>query len=68
MSQTWSYTSSPLSMPMPCPRHGLILTHSQADAMPQTWFYTSLHVEADNVSQTWSYTSTHINTDAMFHT
>ncbi|KAL1073429.1 hypothetical protein V6Z11_D11G220700 [Gossypium hirsutum] len=25
MSQTWSYTDSPLSVPMPCPRHGLTL-------------------------------------------
>ncbi|KHG20303.1 Dimethylglycine dehydrogenase-2C mitochondrial [Gossypium arboreum] len=35
MSQTWSYTSSHISMPMPCPRHGLSLTHLVADACPR---------------------------------
>ncbi|KHG23675.1 hypothetical protein F383_03408 [Gossypium arboreum] len=27
MSQTLSYTSSRMSVPMPCPGHGLTLTH-----------------------------------------
>ncbi|KHG12508.1 Phosphopantetheine adenylyltransferase [Gossypium arboreum] len=35
MSQTWSYTSSHISVPMPCPRHGLTLTHLIADACPR---------------------------------
>ncbi|KHG08252.1 PRAME family member 7 [Gossypium arboreum] len=32
MSQTWSYTRSSISVPMPCPRHDLTLTHLVADA------------------------------------
>ncbi|KHG08116.1 hypothetical protein F383_34787 [Gossypium arboreum] len=35
MSQTWSYTSSHITVPMPCPRHGLTLTHLVADACPR---------------------------------
>ncbi|KHG16437.1 hypothetical protein F383_10212 [Gossypium arboreum] len=27
MSQTWSYTSSSISVPMQCPRHGFTLRH-----------------------------------------
>ncbi|KAH1073159.1 hypothetical protein J1N35_025487 [Gossypium stocksii] len=65
MSQTWSYTGSPLSVLMPCPIHGLTLTHIQADAMSQTWSCTSLQDETNAMSQTWSYTSTRINTVAM---
>ncbi|KHG18851.1 hypothetical protein F383_04043 [Gossypium arboreum] len=34
MSQTWSYTSSSISVPMPCPRHDLTLTHLVVDACP----------------------------------
>ncbi|KAH1122350.1 hypothetical protein J1N35_005510, partial [Gossypium stocksii] len=44
MSQTWSYTSSSISVSMPCPRHGLTLTHNEADAMSQTWSYTSSRI------------------------
>ncbi|KAH1097656.1 hypothetical protein J1N35_014577 [Gossypium stocksii] len=68
MSQTWSCTSSPLSVSMPCPRHGLTLTHLQADPMSHTRSYTSLPSEADAMSQTWSYTSTRINADAISQT
>ncbi|KHG04349.1 hypothetical protein F383_28543 [Gossypium arboreum] len=35
MSQTWSYTSSYIFVPMQCPRHGLTLTHLIADACPR---------------------------------
>ncbi|KHG27714.1 Uba3-binding but2 [Gossypium arboreum] len=35
MSQTWPYTSSHISVPIPCPRHGLTLTHLIADACPR---------------------------------
>ncbi|KHF97809.1 S-crystallin 1 [Gossypium arboreum] len=41
MSQTWSYTSSHISVPMPCPIHGLTLTHLVADVCPKHvlhWF------------------------------
>ncbi|KAH1056680.1 hypothetical protein J1N35_034745 [Gossypium stocksii] len=55
MSQTWSYTGSLLSVLMPCPKHGLTLTHIQAGAMSQTWSYTNTRINADAMSQTWSY-------------
>ncbi|KHG07787.1 hypothetical protein F383_34892 [Gossypium arboreum] len=32
MFQTWSYTRFRISVPMPCPKHGLTLTHLVADA------------------------------------
>ncbi|KHG05790.1 hypothetical protein F383_31673 [Gossypium arboreum] len=32
MSQILSYISSSISVPMPCPRHGLTLTHLVTDA------------------------------------
>ncbi|KHG09809.1 hypothetical protein F383_05434 [Gossypium arboreum] len=35
MSQTWSYTSSSISVPLPCSRHGLTLTHLVADVCPK---------------------------------
>ncbi|KHG09083.1 Thymidylate synthase [Gossypium arboreum] len=35
MSQTWSYTSFSISVPMPCSRHGLTLTHLVAEACPR---------------------------------
>ncbi|KHG21372.1 serine hydroxymethyltransferase, mitochondrial [Gossypium arboreum] len=54
---------------MPCPRLGLTLAiFIEADAMSQTWSYTSsrmhvpdmsytgTHLYADAMSQTWSYT------------
>ncbi|KHG11985.1 Multifunctional CCA [Gossypium arboreum] len=92
MSQTWSYTSShisvlmscprhgltltPLYVPMPCPRHDLKLTHLIADACPrhvlhwvtsrarymsQTCLTLAIEIEANAMSQTWSYTSSHIS-------
>ncbi|KHG26759.1 hypothetical protein F383_04549 [Gossypium arboreum] len=33
MSQTWSYTSSHISVPMPCPRHGLTLAYNNPYVM-----------------------------------
>ncbi|KAH1107982.1 hypothetical protein J1N35_011750 [Gossypium stocksii] len=36
------------------------LTSIRADAMSQTWSYTSSRINANAMSQTWSYTSTHI--------
>ncbi|KHG14469.1 DNA primase [Gossypium arboreum] len=41
MSQTWFYASSSISILMPCPRHGLTLTHLVANACPKHvlhWF------------------------------
>ncbi|KHG06547.1 MIT domain-containing 1 [Gossypium arboreum] len=44
MSQTCSYTGSSIKS-MPCPKHGLTLTiEIGADAMSQTWSYTSSHI------------------------
>ncbi|KHF97291.1 hypothetical protein F383_36834 [Gossypium arboreum] len=34
MSQTWSYTNTSIHA-MPCPRHGLTLTHLEANACPR---------------------------------
>ncbi|KHG04220.1 hypothetical protein F383_23348 [Gossypium arboreum] len=56
MSQTWSYSSSHIPVLMPCPRHGLTLTHIKADAMSQTWSYTSSHFA---MVQPWSFPSIH---------
>ncbi|KHG22663.1 Cell volume regulation A [Gossypium arboreum] len=35
MFQTWSYTGSHIFVSMPCPKHGLTLTHLIADACPR---------------------------------
>ncbi|KHG27130.1 hypothetical protein F383_09543 [Gossypium arboreum] len=49
MSQTWSSTSSHLSMSMRCPSQGLTLTQLLVDAC-LNMSYTSTHLNADAMS------------------
>ncbi|KHF98908.1 hypothetical protein F383_38096 [Gossypium arboreum] len=52
-------------MPMPCPRHGITLTIViEADAMSQTWYYTSSHISVPMSCPRHGLTRTHLVADA----
>ncbi|KHG15053.1 hypothetical protein F383_20361 [Gossypium arboreum] len=50
MSQTWSYTSSSILVPMPCPRHGLTLAYVSSPMHVPDMSYTSARLNANAMS------------------
>ena len=58
MSQT-CLTLALISVPMPCPRHGLTLAIIVWLMHVPDMSYTSPLLDADAMSQTWSYTGSH---------